>query len=58
MDSDLAADLSFWARWGSSSGMAFDADDFVVEHPQWDHLDGYLNDRPSQPWALFTTGAE
>ncbi len=58
MDSDLAADLSFWARWGSSSGMAFDADEHLIEHPQWDHLEGYLKDRPTQPWALFTAGEE
>ena len=54
MDSDLAAGLSFWGRWGNSSGMPFDADEFLIEHPQWDHLDGYLKDRPAQPWALFT----
>jgi hypothetical protein len=58
MDSDLAADLSFWARWGNSSGMPFDADDFLAEQPQWSHLDGYLKDRPTQPWALFSAGEE
>jgi hypothetical protein len=51
--SDLTAALSFWARWGNSSGMPFDADDFLAEHPQWRHLDGYLKDRPAQPWTLF-----
>ena len=58
MTSDLAADLSFWARWGNSSGMPFDADDFLAEHPQWSHLAGYLEDRPTQPWALFTAGEQ
>ncbi len=58
MDSHLAADLSFWARWGNSSGMPFDADDFLAEHPQWSHLDGYLKDRPTQPWTLFAAGAK
>ena len=56
MDSDLAQDLSFWARWGNSSGMPFDAVEFLTEHIQWSHLDGYLKDRPSQPWTLFTAG--
>ena len=56
MDSDLAADLSFWARWGNSSGMPFDADEFLIEHPQWSHLDGYLKDRPAQPWTRFQAG--
>lgn len=56
MDSDLAADLSFWARWGSSSGMPFDADEYLMEHPQWSHLGDYLKDRPARPWALFRAG--
>jgi hypothetical protein len=58
MDSDLASDLSFWARWGNSSGMPFDAAEFLAENIQWSHLDGYLKDRPSQPWTLFTAGEE
>jgi len=58
MDSDLAGDLSFWARWGNSSGMPFDAAEFLAENIQWDHLDGYLKDRPSQPWTLFAAGEE
>ena len=56
MDSDLAKDLSFWARWGNSSGMPFDAKAHLEKHPQWNHLDGYLKDRPSQPWTLFEAG--
>jgi hypothetical protein len=55
-DSALAAKLSFCGRWGNSSGMAFDADAFLEEHPQWDYLAGYLKDRPSQPWTLFAAG--
>jgi len=54
MDSDLAKQLTFWARWGNSSGMAFKARQFLTEHPQFDYLDGYLKDRPTQPWTLFT----
>ena len=53
-DSDLAGEMSFWARWGSSSGMPFYAQKFLDEHPQWNYLQGYLKDRPSQPWTLFT----
>jgi hypothetical protein len=52
-DSDLAAGLSFWARWGNSSGMPFDAEEFLDRRPQWDYLADYLEDRPSQPWTLF-----
>lgn len=53
MDSIMARDLSFWARWGNSSGMPFDAAKFLKKHIQWDHLNGYLLDRQSQPWTLF-----
>jgi hypothetical protein len=55
-DSNLAGDLSFWARWGSSSGMPFYADKYFSEHPQWDYLKGYIKDRPTQPWTLFEAG--
>lgn len=53
MDSNMAKDLSFWARWGSSSGMPFDAEAFLAEHTQYSYLEGYLKDRPTQPWTLF-----
>lgn len=56
MDSDMAESLEFSARWGNSSGMAFDADKFLEEHIQWDYLKGYLKDRPSMPWTLFMAG--
>ncbi|OPY50144.1 MAG: Phospholipase B [Methanosaeta sp. PtaU1.Bin112] len=53
MDSEMAKDLAFWARWGNSSGMPFNAAEFLKKHIQWDHLNGYLKDRPGQPWTLF-----
>jgi len=56
MDGDLAKEMSFWARWGSSSGMPFYAKEFLDEHPQWSYLEGYLKDRPSQPWTFFKMG--
>jgi hypothetical protein len=55
-DSELAKELSFWARWGNSAGMPFVAEEFLAEHIQWSHLEGYLKDRPSQPWTLFKAG--
>ncbi len=55
-DSDLARQFAFWGRWGNSSGMEFNATQFINEHPQWEHLIGYLKDRPSQPWTLFQSG--
>lgn len=56
MNSDLARKMSFWARWGNSSGMPFYADKFFAEHIQWEHLKGYIKSRPSQPWTLFKAG--
>jgi hypothetical protein len=55
MDSDTAKDMGFAARWGSSSGMAFDAQAFFNAHPQWDDQRGYVKDRPTQPWTQFTS---
>lgn len=56
MDSVMAADLSMSARWGNSSGLPFVAADYLAAHPQFDYLDGYLHDRPTQPWTTFTAG--
>jgi predicted secreted protein len=56
MDSAMARNLSLWARWGSSSGLPFYADAFLAAHPQYDYLEGYLHDRPTQPWSLFRAG--
>jgi len=56
MDSAMAREMSFWARWGSSSGLPFYADEFLAAHPQYDYLQGYLHDRPTQPWSLFQAG--
>ncbi len=55
-DSELAKAFKLWARWGNSSGMPFDAEKHLKEHIQWRHLKGYLHDRPTQPWTLFTAG--
>ena len=56
MDSAMSADLSISARWGNSSGLPFIAADYLAAHPQFDYLDGYLKDRPTQPWTIFTAG--
>lgn len=48
-----AAELSFSARWGSSCGMAFEAEPFLQQHPQFEYLREFLKDRPSQPWTKF-----
>jgi hypothetical protein len=52
-DSRMAERLSMWARWGRPCGAPFDVKAFMQRHPQWSWLDGYMKDRPSQPWANF-----
>jgi len=53
VDSKLAKQMAFSARWGSACGAAFDADRFLAEHPQFDWMKGLLKSRPSQPWTVF-----
>jgi hypothetical protein len=55
-NSTMTENLSFWARWGSSAGMPFNASQFLEEHIQWRYLKGYLRDQPSQPWTQFNAG--
>ena len=54
VDSGMAKKMSFFARWGNSSGMPFNAKKFIAQHIQWNYLAPYLENRPTQPWTLFT----
>jgi hypothetical protein len=56
MDSELAANWSFWARWGHACGLPFDAEAFLAQRPQYRWLEGYLKSRPRQPWTRFRGG--
>jgi hypothetical protein len=58
MTTDMANAMSFWARWGNSSGMPFSANQFLTQHIQWDYLKGYLADRPTRAWSVFKAGQE
>jgi hypothetical protein len=53
VDSQMAKSRQFWARWGSSCGRSFDANDFLAEHPQYNRLEGYLPNLQTQPWAIL-----
>lgn len=55
VDSRMAGEMKMWARWGSSCGTPFDAEEFIELHPQYDWLKGYLINRPSQEWATFSS---
>ncbi len=56
VDAKMAREMSFAARWGSACGMAFDAEKFLADHPQFDWMKGIVRSRPSQPWANFQAG--
>lgn len=50
---DDAERLILWARFGSSCGTPFIADNFLKKHPQFEYLRPFLKDRPRQPWTDF-----
>jgi len=56
IDSKMAKQMSFIARWGSACGIPFDANTFLEAHPQYDWMNGLLKDRPTQPWTSFKAG--
>ena len=56
LDSKMAKQMSFAARWGSSCGIPFDAKAFLEAHPQFDWMTGLIKDRPIQPWTIFKAG--
>ncbi len=53
VDSDMAKNWQFWAKWGSSCDIGFDAKQFLEKHTQYDWLQGYLKDLPAKPWTIF-----
>jgi hypothetical protein len=53
VDSDMAKNWQFWAKWGSSCDIGFDANDFLQKHTQYDWLEGHLIDLPAEPWTIF-----
>ena len=55
MDTAMAENMTLSARWGSSSGIPFDAGQFLKEHPQYGYMQGYLPSYPTRPWTTFTT---
>jgi hypothetical protein len=56
IDSKMAKQMSFAARWGQACGMVFDAKKYLEAHAQFGWINGLLKDRPSQPWTEFRIG--
>jgi hypothetical protein len=53
VDTAMAREMSFVARWGAACGTPFSAKTFLAKHPQFDWMEGILKDRPRQPWTEF-----
>ena len=53
-DTTMIKNMSFCLRWGNSCGIPFDKNKFCDEHREWAYLREYLEDRPQQPWTIFT----
>jgi hypothetical protein len=56
IDSKMAKQMSFIAKWGSACDLPFSAKTFLEEHPQYDWTTGLLKDRPTEPWTVFKAG--
>lgn len=53
-DTNMAKNMSFSGRFGSSCGTPFMVDLFCDEHRQWKNFKPYLRNRVSQDWTVFT----
>jgi hypothetical protein len=56
VDSRMAKQMSFVARWGSACGIPFNAKSYLEKHQQFDWMTGLIKDRPTQPWTIFKSG--
>ena len=54
VDTNMAKNMSFSMRWGSSCGIPFIKDEYCDQHRQFAYLRPWLKDRPEQPWTNFT----
>ena len=53
-DSEMAKNMSFIGKFGSSCDIGFDKDEFCKKHRQYYKFCPYLKNRPSEPWTEFT----
>ena len=57
VDSDLAKNLFFYGRFGSSCGRVFNAKEHIRKHPEYDYMTGILEDFPKTDWTLLSPGS-
>jgi hypothetical protein len=50
-DSELAKQLNFNVKWGSSSDIGFNAKEFFEKHPQFNDMKPFIESRKSYPWT-------
>jgi len=53
-DSEMAARMKFWAKWGHSCDTDFRAKEFLAKHPEYKWQEPYLKDLLSYPWTVFS----
>lgn len=53
-DTEHAKQMGLHARWGSSCGIPFIAQEFCDKHIQWADQRPYLIDRPTEEWIFFS----
>ena len=53
-DTELAKNMSFIGKFGSSCDIGFNKNEFCKKHRQYEKFCPYLKDRPSYPWTEFT----
>jgi len=51
VDSNLAKQMRFYARWGPPCGTAFHSKSFVRMHPEYKHFANVLEDFPVREWT-------
>jgi hypothetical protein len=56
VDTKMAKQMSFAARWGSACGTPFDAKQFLTDHAQFEWMKDILQSRSSEPWTEFVAG--
>lgn len=56
VDTAMAKRMTFAARWGSACGLAFDAQEFLAQNPQYEWMRPVLTSRSTQDWVTFSAG--
>lgn len=56
IDSRMASTMQLWAAMGHPCGYDFVAAAFLREHPEYKWMSEILQDMPSRPWTVFSSG--